>query len=260
MNLYANEFWFLPFIKLKCFWERNRPSRTWVSEIVTLDWLCLSPCCLYAFLPVCLSIVENKAEWCKIENEKCKPVVIEEEEGKWKRKSWRVGKDKIKWILGIPLWVRAEKNLSWFITCLSSAWEPVCFVYVKGKLHSKDWIKTPNSSSIPPALNQSNSVSFDRFMLCKQQQNRDQVFEVIWGYIYANTMRSLEWFWILLYRESAHFLMLLFTRQEFFAVVLPALLWLYSKSNGNSETRGDGSIMCINVFLVLWFMCMFFSF
>lgn len=88
-----------------------------------------------------------------------------------KAEEWE--KDKIKWILGIPLWVRAEKNVSWFITCLSSAWEPVCFVYMKGKLHVKDLIKTPNSSSIPPTVNQSNSVNFDEFTFCKQQQIQD---------------------------------------------------------------------------------------
>lgn len=46
----------LPFIKLKCFWERIRSCRAWESEEVTLGWQCLCPCCL----SVCLSIVDNK--------------------------------------------------------------------------------------------------------------------------------------------------------------------------------------------------------
>ena len=90
-----------------------------------------------------------------------------------KAEEWE--KDKIKWILGIPLWVRAEKKVSWFITCLSSACESVRLVYARGELHIKDWIKKPNSSSIPPALNEHNSDSSDGFTFCKQQWNQDQV-------------------------------------------------------------------------------------
>lgn len=40
----------LPFIKLKCCWERNRSSTMWVSEIVALDCLYLPAVCLSACL------------------------------------------------------------------------------------------------------------------------------------------------------------------------------------------------------------------
>ena len=49
--------------------------------------------------------------------------------------------------------------------------------------------------------------------------------------------------------EAARFPALLPTGQGFFAVILPALLRLYSESRGDSETRAGGSLMCINILL-----------
>lgn len=94
MNPYANESWFPSLYKVKMFLReqqiiQNVGVRGYYLQVAAS--LSVLSVCL-PFFSDCLSIVESKAEWCKIENEKCKPVVIEEEEGKWKRKSWRVGK------------------------------------------------------------------------------------------------------------------------------------------------------------------------